>query len=128
MNATEMERSPGTPSLMVTRRRRFTPHGTSCSFLQAVAQPLHSMQRSASQMNFILAMWVSSSGALDVAERRLGFLHHRHRIVSVRRGGVHRLASHDRRRSLRILFQQVLALPPAARVETDEAGTRAARV
>jgi len=33
-----------------------TPQGTSFSFLQAVTQPLHSMQRSASQMNFILAM------------------------------------------------------------------------
>jgi hypothetical protein len=32
------------------------PHGTSFSFLQAVTQALHSMQRSASQRNFILAM------------------------------------------------------------------------
>ncbi|EWS65085.1 hypothetical protein Y695_01663 [Hydrogenophaga sp. T4] len=56
MQATEIDFSPGTPSLRVTTRRRFTPHGTSCSFLQAVTQPLHSMQRSASQMNFILAM------------------------------------------------------------------------
>jgi hypothetical protein len=28
-------------------------HGTSCSFLQTVTQALHSMQRSASQRNFI---------------------------------------------------------------------------
>ena len=56
MHATEIERSPGTPSLMVTTRRRLTPHGTSCSCLQAVTQPLHSMQRSASQRNFIRAM------------------------------------------------------------------------
>jgi hypothetical protein len=56
MQATEIERSPGNPSLSVTTRRRFTPQGTSCSALQAVTQPLHSMQRSASQMNFIRAI------------------------------------------------------------------------
>src|SRR5829696_8421141 len=56
MHATEMLFSPGTPSLSVTTRRRFTPHGISCSCLQAVTQPLHSMQRSASHKNFILAM------------------------------------------------------------------------
>src|SRR5258705_12238312 len=92
MHATEIERSPGTPSFTVTRRRRFTPQGTSCSFLHAVEQPLHSMQRSASQMNFILAMvfsWFPSSGALDVAERRLAFLHHRDRVVAVGGRGVH---------------------------------------
>lgn len=36
MQATEMDFSPGTPSLSVTTRRRFTPQGTSCSFLHAV--------------------------------------------------------------------------------------------
>src|SRR5687768_13104508 len=95
MHATEMERSPGMPAFTVTSRRRFTPQGTSCSCLHAVAQLLHSMQRSASQMNFILAMvfsWVSSSGALDVAERRLGLLHHRDRVVAVGRRGVDGLA------------------------------------
>jgi hypothetical protein len=56
MQATEMLRSPGMPSFSVTTRRLLTPHGTLCSALQAVTQPLHSMQRSASQMNFILAM------------------------------------------------------------------------
>lgn len=56
MQATEIERSPGLPSLMVTTRRRLTPHGTSFSFLQAVTQALHSMHRSASQRNFILAI------------------------------------------------------------------------
>src|ERR671929_248995 len=56
MHATEIDFSaPTTPSLMVTTRRRFTPHGTSFSFLQAVTQPLHSMQRPASHRNFILA-------------------------------------------------------------------------
>src|SRR5450432_1945708 len=94
MHATEIERSPGTPSLMVTTRRRFTPHGMSCSCLHAVTQPLHSMHRSASHRNFIRAMilfllaWVAGgaiaslrSGLGDLAQRRLGFLHHRHRVV-----------------------------------------------
>ena len=61
MQATEIERSPGLPSLMVTTRRRLMPQGTSCSFLHAVTQALHSMQRSASQRNFIRAMVRSSS-------------------------------------------------------------------
>jgi hypothetical protein len=60
MQATEIDFSPGTPSFSVTTRRRFTPHGTSCSFLHAVTHPLHSMQRSASHRNFILAMAISS--------------------------------------------------------------------
>jgi hypothetical protein len=65
MHATEMVFSwPTTPSLMVTTRRRFTPQGTSCSFLQAVAQLLHSMQRSESQMNFIRAMFSSPDQAV----------------------------------------------------------------
>src|SRR5438309_11975779 len=61
MHATDIERSPGTPSLTVTTRRRFTPHGMSCSCLHAVTQPLHSMQRSASHRNFIRAIGVSGS-------------------------------------------------------------------
>src|SRR5262249_62239142 len=56
MHAMETERSPGLPSLMVTTRRRLTPHGTSFSFLQAVTQAVHSMQRSASQRDFIPAL------------------------------------------------------------------------
>src|SRR5258705_12908734 len=56
MQAMETERSPGLPSLMVTTRRRLMPHGTSCSFLQAVAQAVHSMQRAASQRNFLPAI------------------------------------------------------------------------
>src|ERR1700682_4828149 len=59
MHAIETERSPGLPSLMLTTRRRLMPHGTSFSFLQAVTQALQSMQRSASQRNFIRAMVVS---------------------------------------------------------------------
>src|SRR6185503_10745824 len=61
MQAIETERSPGLPSLIVTTRRRLMPQGTSCSFLQAVTHALHSMQRSASQRNFIRAMVVCSS-------------------------------------------------------------------
>src|SRR3982074_1359459 len=55
MQATEIECSPGWPSSIVTTRRRLTPHGVSFSFLQAVTQPLQSMQRSVSHMNFIRA-------------------------------------------------------------------------
>src|SRR5919198_159293 len=36
MQAIEIERSPGWPSLSVMTRRRCMPQGTSCSFLQAV--------------------------------------------------------------------------------------------
>jgi hypothetical protein len=64
MQAMETERSPGLPSLMVTTRRRLMPQGTSFSFLQAVTQALHSMQRSASQRNFIRAMIVAPYAAL----------------------------------------------------------------
>src|SRR3954464_11770768 len=56
MQAMDTERSPALPSLMVTTRLRLMPHGTSFSFLHAVTQALHSMQRSASQRNFIRAM------------------------------------------------------------------------
>ncbi len=59
MQATEIERSPGLPSWMVTTRRRLMPQGTSCSFLQAVTQALHSMQRSASQRNLARAIFRS---------------------------------------------------------------------
>src|SRR5918998_1491564 len=76
MQAMEIERSPGLPSLRVTTRRRLMPHGTSCSFLQAVTQALHSMHRSASQRNFIRAIVKASrSRCLDLAERALGLLH-----------------------------------------------------
>src|SRR6185369_3399038 len=56
MQAIEIDFSPGLPSLIVTTRRRLMPHGTSFSFLHAVTQALHSMQRSESQRNFIRAM------------------------------------------------------------------------
>src|SRR5512142_23878 len=92
MHATEMLRSPCTPSLRVTTRRRLTPHGTLFSALQAVTQPLHSMQRSASQMNFIRAIVCSlRRGSLDLADGRLRLLHHRDAVVAVGGRGVDRL-------------------------------------
>src|SRR4051812_16174546 len=117
MQAIEIERSPGLPSLMVTTRRRLMPHGTSCSFLQAVTQALHSMQRSASQRNFIRAMVVAPSSRSDLAEGGLGFLHAGHRIEAVGRERIHAFAQHDRIGSLRILAALIDALEPAAEVE-----------
>src|SRR5215467_10722332 len=87
MQAMLTERSPGCPSLIVTTRRRLMPHGTSFSFLQAVTQALHSMQRSASQRNFIRAM-SSSSGRPYLTERDLGLLHAGRRIITVGRDRV----------------------------------------
>src|ERR1700756_3124449 len=84
MQAMETERSPGLPSLMVTTRRRLIPHGTSFSFLQAVTQALHSMQRSASQRNFIRAM-IASSSRSDLTQRDLRLLHSGRRVVAVGR-------------------------------------------
>src|SRR6266508_1618738 len=89
MHAMETDRSPGLPSLMVTTRRRLMPHGTSCSFLQAVTQALHSMQRSASQRNFIRAMVPPPLRCPDLAERRFWFLHAGRRVVAVGGDRVH---------------------------------------
>src|SRR5438105_3630062 len=96
MHAIETDRSPGLPSLIVTTRRRLMPQGTSCSFLQAVTQALQSMQRSASQRNFIRAMAQASSRRPDLAERGFGFLHAGHGIEPVSGERVHALAKHDR--------------------------------
>src|SRR6267378_7438590 len=101
MHAIDTDRSPGLPSLMVTTRRRLIPHGTSCSFLHAVTQALHSMHRSASQRNFIRAM-IASLRRRDLAERSLWFLHAGHRIVAVGRERIHALAQHDRIRARRV--------------------------
>src|SRR4029453_2050869 len=128
MQATEIERSPGSPSFRVTTPRRLTPQGTSFAFLQAVTQALHSMHRLASQMNFmraILSLLVSSrglSGRLsNLAQRALrSFLHHRHRVVSIGRAGVDRLTTNDRRCPGRIAVDQILALPPPGEVERQE--------
>src|ERR1043166_6500366 len=85
MHAIDTERSPGLPSLMVTTRRRLMPHGTSFSFLHAVTQALHSMQRSESQRNFMRAMTGSPLGLerFDLAQRAFGLLHVRDRVVAV---------------------------------------------
>src|SRR5712692_5732410 len=117
MQAMETERSPGLPSLMVTTRRRLMPHGTSCSFLQAVTQALHSMQRSASQRNFIRAIVEPPLRGLDLAQRGFGFLHSGDRVEAVGRYRVYALPEHDRVVALRILRPLVHALEPAGEVE-----------
>src|SRR5262247_3646025 len=117
MQAMETERSPGLPSLMVTTRRRLIPHGTSCSFLQAVTQALHSMQRSASQRNFIRAIASPPSSCPDLAECGLGLLHSSERVEPVGRDRVHALAEHDRISARRILAALIDALEPAGEVE-----------
>src|SRR5246127_3428162 len=113
MQAMETERSPGLPSLMVTTRRRLMPQGTSCSFLQAVTQALHSMQRSASQRNFIRAM-AASLCRPDLTQGDLRFLHARRRVVAVGRDGVGAFAEHVGIGALRVVVAQVLAAEPAA--------------
>src|SRR6266403_2627832 len=84
MHAIDTERSPGLPSSMVTTRRRLMPHGTSFSFLQAVTQALHSMQRSASHRNFSRAMVFALSRRSDLTEGGLWFLHPRRGVESIR--------------------------------------------
>src|ERR1700745_1347928 len=115
MQAMETERSPGLPSLMVTTRLRLMPHGTSFSFLQAVTQALHSMQRSASQRNFIRAMVTFSRGP-DLAERGFRFLHAGCRIVAISVERVHALAEHDRIGALGIFAALVDAFVPAGKM------------
>src|SRR5690349_11927980 len=116
MHAIDTERSPGLPSLMVTTRRRLIPHGTSFSFLHAVTQALHSMQRSASQRNFIRAMAISSRRP-DLAKCDLGLLHAGGRVVPVSGDRVRAFAQHDRLDAGWIVRAQVLAGEPAAEVE-----------
>src|SRR6266853_5807347 len=117
MQAIETERSPGFPSLIVTTRRRLMPHGTSCSFLQAVTQALHSMQRSASQRNFIRAMFSLPSRCPDLAQGGLGFLHPGDRIKPVGRDRVDALAEHDRVCALRIFAAHIGPLVPAGKMK-----------
>src|SRR6202008_4695249 len=111
MQAIDTERSPGLPSLMVTTRRRLMPHGTSCSFLQAVTQALHSMQRSASQRNFIRAMGASLRRP-DLTQGGLGFLHPGDGIVPVARDRIGALAEHNGIGTRRIFGSLVDALEP----------------
>src|SRR6185312_5822138 len=117
MQAIEIERSPGLPSSRVTTRRRLMPQGTSCSFLQAVTQALHSMQRSASQRNFIRAMVVAPLCCRDLAESDFWLLHAGRRIVSVGSDSIGAFAEHDRIGTLRIIAAKILACEPAAEVE-----------
>src|SRR6476469_4570967 len=105
MQAIETERSPGLPSLMVTTRRRLMPQGTSCSFLQAVTQALHSMQRSASQRNFIRAMSRLLCRS-DLTQADLGFLHSSCRIVPVSHYRVRTLTQYKGIGALRIPVTQ----------------------
>src|SRR5271163_1932821 len=116
MQAMDTDRSPGLPSLIVTTRRRLMPHGTSFSFLQAVTQALQSMQRSASQRNFIRAICVSSRCS-DLAQGGLRFLHPGRRIVPVGGKRIDAFAKHDRIGALRIFVAQIYALEPAGEVE-----------
>src|SRR6478736_6460032 len=94
MHAIDIERSPGLPSLSVTTRRRLMPQGTSFSFLQAVTQALHSMQRSASQRNFIRAI-TASLNRCDLTQGGFGLLHTGCRIVAVSRDRVGALTEHN---------------------------------
>src|SRR3972149_18034 len=116
MQAIDTDRSPVLPSLMVTTRRRLIPHATSCSFLQAVTQALHSMQRSASQRNFILAM-VASLCRPHLTERGLWFLHAGGWIEPVGRDRVRALAEHDRVGAARVFRTLIDALEPAGEME-----------
>src|ERR1700710_1429559 len=112
MQAIDTERSPGLPSLMVTTRRRLMPQGTSFSFLQAVAQALQSMQRSASQRNFILAMVPPSRGS-DLTQGGFRLLHASHRIVAISGEHIRALAEHVWIRALRISAALIDAFEPA---------------
>src|SRR5258707_9334327 len=111
MQAMDTERSPGLPSLMVTTRRRFTPQGTSFSFLHAVTHALQSMQRSASQRNFIRAIRFSSSGP-DLTQGGFGFLHTGRRVEPVGGQNIHALTQDVRIGSLGILATLIDALEP----------------
>src|SRR4030081_814712 len=113
IQAIDTERSPGLPSLMVTTRRRLMPHGTSFSTLKAVTQALQSMQRSASQRNFIRRIAFSLSRCLDLAKGCLGLLHGGRRMVAVGRERVHALAEHDGIGAFGIFGAQIRALVPA---------------
>src|SRR5260370_30753846 len=94
MQAIDTERSPGLPSLMVTTRRRLMPQGTSFSFLHAVTQAFQSMQRSASQRNFMRAMVYALSRGPDLAKGRLRLLHSGRRIVAARGDPMDAVAEH----------------------------------
>src|SRR2546423_3945967 len=127
MQAMLTDFSPGWPSLMVTTRRRTMPHGTWCSFLQATEHALHSMQRSASHRNFMRAMSVlvsprSHSRSRDLAERGFGLLHVSDCVIAIGRRRVRRLTDDVRNGARRIFGREVLALPPARKMEGQAYG------
>src|SRR5215207_2562691 len=117
MQAIETDRSPGLPSLMVTTRLRLMPQGTSCSFLQAVAHALHSMQRSPSQRNFIRATVEPPLRGADLAQGDFRLVHSGDRIEAVGRHRVHALAEHDGVRALGVAVAHVLPLIEPGEVE-----------
>src|SRR4051812_18766394 len=117
MQAIETERSPGLPSLIVTTRRRLMPHGTSCSFLQAVTQALHSMHRSASQRNFIRDIVHASLCRSDLTEADFGLLHPGCGVVAICHDAVGAFTQHIRIGAGGIPVAQVTPAEPAAKVE-----------
>src|SRR4029077_2296018 len=123
MHAIDTERSPGLPSLMVTTRRRLMPQGTSFSFLQAVTQALQSMQRSASQRNFMRAIDFFLSGGPDLAKCSLRLLHASCGVVAIRCQRIDALAQHDRIGPLRIFGTQIGALEPAGKMKGHPGNT-----
>src|SRR5215472_19112392 len=116
MHAIDTERSPGWPSSSVTTRRRLIPHGTSCSFLQAVTHALHSMQRSASHRNFIRAIAFSLRGG-NLTQGDLGLLHPGRGIVTVSRDRIRAFAEHGRVGAFGIVPPQIDPAKPAAEME-----------
>src|SRR5262252_4485364 len=116
MQAIDTLRSPGLPSLMVTTRLRLMPQGTSLAFLQAVTQALQSMQRSASQRNFIRAI-VPLLRLHDLAERHLCLLHIGDRIKAIGGQRVDAFAEHNWISALRILRSLILSHEPAGEME-----------
>src|SRR4051812_48308026 len=112
MHTIDTERSPGLPPFTVTTRRRLMPQGTSCSFLHAVTQALHSMPRPETPRNFIRPMPDPSCGS-DLAERGLGRLHSGDWIEAIGRDGVGGCPEYDRVGAGRILVAHVAALIPA---------------
>src|SRR6056297_1691584 len=111
MQATEIDRSPGLPSWIVTTLRRFIPQGTSCSFLHAVTQALHSMQRSASTRNLARAIsHIPPLSRVDLAERGLGLLHLRDGVVAICLRGVGAFTQNIGVRPFRVFRPAVFAL------------------
>src|SRR5512137_640599 len=117
MQATDIDFSPDTPSFRVTTCRRLMPQGTSCSLLHAVTQPLHSMQRSVSQRNFIRAIMCLLLCRCNPAKRCFGFLHLCHGIVAIGGGRVARLTPDIGGRAFRITVIEVFTLEPATEME-----------